>query len=102
MSDFVEAYAMTVPYLQHIPNSGFCGFYRILVIWRGSIYKGIWRSLTFYCILYASISAVYRLLISREEKFKQIFERLCIYMATFEDILPLNFILGFYVTQVIW
>ena len=30
---------MTVTYVQHIPNSGCWGFYRILAKWRGSLYK---------------------------------------------------------------
>ena len=30
---------MTVTYVQHIPNSGSWGFYRILAKWRGSLYK---------------------------------------------------------------
>ena len=35
---------MTVTYVQHIPNSGWWGFYRILFKWRGSLYKVLQES----------------------------------------------------------
>ena len=90
---------MTVTYIQHIPESGF-GFLRVFPIWRGSIYKGIWKSLLLYCLLFASISLVYRNVLSGHEEVKQAFERWCVYVNRYEGILPLNFILGFYVSQV--
>ena len=35
--------------------------YRILGVWQGSLYKGIWKDLLIYCLLYALISIIYRL-----------------------------------------
>ena len=51
---------MTVSYLEHIPNAGFLGFYKVLLVWRGSLYKSIWKSFLVYCTLYAIISFCYR------------------------------------------
>ena len=51
---------MTVTYLEHIQNAGFLGFYRVLLVWRGSLYKSIWKSFLVYCTLYAIISFCYR------------------------------------------
>ena len=90
---------MTVPYLHHIESSGL-GFYRILLEWTGSIYKGIWKAVLTYCCLYGTISLLYRFVLSRDEVAKEYFERACVYSRKFEHNLPLDFILGFYVTQV--
>ena len=39
-------------------------------------------------------------MLSYDESSKESFERWCIYVSKFEGNLPLDFILGFYVTQV--
>ena len=104
---------MTVPYLHHLSHSGF-GFYRILCVWPGSLYKGIWRKFLVYCSLYTLISLLYRFyccvyiftilvcrfVLSQSEEVKQGFERWCVYEAKNEGSIPLEFILGFYVSQV--
>ena len=65
---------MTVTYIQHVHTAGKVtglgrlvmrcpqvgAFLRLLTIWRGSVFAGIWRDLLLYCALYASISLVYR------------------------------------------
>lgn len=78
-----------------------CGtFLHILRIWRGSIFKGVWRNLVIYSCIYAVISLTYRLLITRDEAMKQKFELICIFCEKYQNLFPLQFILGFYVTQV--
>ena len=37
---------MTVTYVQHIPNSGCWGFYRVLAKWRGSLYKVAFKQIS--------------------------------------------------------
>ena len=90
---------MTVAYLHHLQSSGL-GFYRILFLWAGSIYKGIWRPLFAYCLLYSFVTLFYREILLFYEDTKETFERFCVYANQSENHLPLNFILGFYVTQV--
>ena len=90
---------MTVTYLHHLQSSGL-GFYRILFLWAGSIYKGIWKTLITYCILYGLVTIFYRVVLSNYEDAKETFERFCVFANKNENNLPLNFILGFYVTQV--
>ena len=94
---------MTVTYLEYIPNAGFIGFYRVLWLWKGSLYKGIWKSLVVYCSFYAAISIFYRcvLCLAGSEYWKETFEKFCVFFGKYYHVLPLNFILGFYVTQVI-
>ena len=90
---------MTVTYLHHLQSSGL-GFYRILFLWAGSIYKGIWKTLITYCLLYGLVTFIYRVILTNYEDAKETFERFCVFANTNENNLPLNFILGFYVTQV--
>merc|ERR1712156_1292663 len=91
---------MTVAYLHHLQSSGL-GFYRILFLWAGSIYKGIWRPLFAYCVFYSFVTVFYREILLYYEDTKETFERFCVYANQSENHLPLNFILGFYVTQVV-
>ena len=93
---------MTVTYIQYVPTAGKVGsFFRLLLLWRGGVLKGIWRDLVIYCILYTAISVGYRYGISQNEELKLNFERMCVYFGKNGDYIPLSFILGFYVTQVV-
>merc|ERR1711892_441039 len=93
---------MTVTYIQHVPTAGKIGaFFRLLFMWKGGVVKGIWRDLVLYCVLYAGISVGYRYGLSQDEKMKLNFEKVCVYFRRNGDYIPLSFILGFYVTQVV-
>ena len=101
--EYSEVLLMTVTYIQHTSNSGF-GFFRILTLWKGSIYKGIWKNLFLYSLIYTVISLFYRFGLRNHqyfsEDFQQGFERWCVYIDVFDNLLPIDFMLGFYVTQV--
>ena len=74
--------------------------------------------MTIFCTVYAVISLCYRcsligflvkanldghghrLLICQDEEMQLMFEKLCIFCDKYEHLFPLQFILGFYVTQV--
>ena len=43
---YVYKFQMTVTYVQHIPNSGCWGFYRVLAKWRGSLYKVAFKQIS--------------------------------------------------------
>jgi hypothetical protein len=93
---------MTVTYIQHVQTAGkFCAFFRLLFMWKGGVVKGIWRDLVVYCSVYAAISLGYRYGLSRDEDMKLKFERTCVFFYRNGDYIPLSFILGFYVTQVV-
>ena len=92
---------MTVPYIHHVPSAEKVGaFFRLLTLWRGGVVKGIWRDLVMYFSVYGILSVFYRFVMVYDESVKQNFERICIYMNKFEDLIPLPFLLGFYVAQV--
>lgn len=92
---------MTVTYIHHVPSAEKPGaFFRLLAIWKGGVFKGIWRDLVLYFFFYTVLSVSYRYLMVFDEGVKANFEKVCVYMKKFEDLIPLGFLLGFYVTQV--
>ena len=52
---------MTISYTADVANaSGFGTFARILVKWRGSVYKLIYKELCAYIVVYFLINLIYR------------------------------------------
>ncbi|XP_025153867.1 bestrophin-4 isoform X2 [Harpegnathos saltator] len=51
---------MTVSYQYEVASSTSGGFTRLLFMWRGSLYKLIYRELLLYLILFGTMSALYR------------------------------------------
>ena len=91
---------MTVTYLQHVQTSKIGGFLRLLLIWKGSVLKGIWPNLAVFLALWYFILIVYRFALVKNEDIKQTFERMCVFFDAHDTSIPLGFILGFYVSQI--
>lgn len=51
---------MTVTYSSKVANATFFGFHRLLLKWRGSIYKLLYREFIVFAVLYTAISLTYR------------------------------------------
>lgn len=82
------------------------GVKHILFMWQGSIYKLLVYDFLIFCSLYATMALVYRLLLVRFENesmqaAKELFEMLCIYSKKSAQLIPISFLTGFYVTQVV-
>ncbi|KFO24746.1 bestrophin-3 [Fukomys damarensis] len=90
---------MTVTYSSKVANATFFGFHRLLLKWRGSIYKLLYREFIVFAVLYTAISLVYRLLLTGAQK--HYFEKLSIYCDRYAEQIPVTFVLGFYVTLVV-
>ncbi|XP_023234152.1 bestrophin-3-like [Centruroides sculpturatus] len=90
---------MTITYQFNVANSSFFAFGKLLLKWRGSVYKLIYKELLFYALGYAIISTSYRLYMTEEQK--RTFERLVLYCNKTIDLIPLSFVLGFYVTCIV-
>ncbi|XP_076975712.1 bestrophin-2a [Tamandua tetradactyla] len=90
---------MTVTYTARVANARFGGFSQLLLLWRGSIYKLLWRELLCFLGLYLALSAAYRFVLSEEQK--RYFEKLVIYCDQYASLIPVSFVLGFYVTLVV-
>ncbi|KAK2585734.1 hypothetical protein KPH14_010345 [Odynerus spinipes] len=91
---------MTISYASEVPNgSSFGCFWRILVKWRGSVYKLIWRELLAYLFVYYLINFTYRYGLNEQQR--AIFEKIRYYFGNSSESIPMSFVLGFYVSLVV-
>ncbi|KAG9280517.1 bestrophin-3 [Astyanax mexicanus] len=90
---------MTVTYSSKVANATFFGFHRLLLRWRGSIYKLLYREFLFFALLYSILSLVYRWVLTDPQR--RLFEKLSIYCDRYAEQIPVTFVLGFYVTLVV-
>lgn len=89
---------MTIAYQADVSTSTLLGFWKLVVRWRGSVYKLILKELLVYGLAYTTISLFYRNL--QEEAHRRLFEQIAIYSDRALEHIPLSFVLGFYVTFV--
>uniref|UniRef100_A0A8C6UUL7 Bestrophin homolog n=1 Tax=Neogobius melanostomus TaxID=47308 RepID=A0A8C6UUL7_9GOBI len=91
---------MTVTYSRRVADAGLGTFFHLLLRWKGSIYKLLYRELIIFTVLYYFFSVVYRYLLNKDQK--QQFEKLSIYCDRYAELIPVSFVLGeFYVTLVV-
>uniref|UniRef100_A0A6I8NAT7 Bestrophin n=1 Tax=Ornithorhynchus anatinus TaxID=9258 RepID=A0A6I8NAT7_ORNAN len=90
---------MTVTYTARVANARFGGFSQLLLLWRGSIYKLLYREVLAFLLLYVGLSVTYRFVLSEAQK--RYFEKLAIYCDNYANLIPVSFVLGFYVTLVV-
>ncbi|XP_045509832.1 bestrophin-4 isoform X2 [Colias croceus] len=91
---------MTISYAGEVPNgSSFGCFWRILLKWRGSVYKLVWRELLAYLTLYYTINLLYRFAMTEQQQ--RIFEKVRQYFGAQSESIPVSFVLGFYVSLVV-
>ncbi|KAL8211712.1 UNVERIFIED_CONTAM: Bestrophin-2 [Gekko kuhli] len=90
---------MTVTYTARVANARFGGFYKLLLLWRGSIYKLLYKEFLVFFVLYAGLSITYRFVLPEDKK--RYFEKLVIYCDNYANLIPVSFVLGFYVTLVV-
>ncbi|XP_054719624.1 bestrophin-2-like [Uloborus diversus] len=90
---------MTISYSLDVSKAQFGGFTKLLARWKGSIYKILWREFLVFCTAYAVISWMYRCWLNEFQR--TLFEKVVLFVETFTDLIPLSFVLGFYVSLVI-
>ncbi|KYO46426.1 hypothetical protein Y1Q_0006536 [Alligator mississippiensis] len=90
---------MTVSYTLEVADARFGGFSKLLFRWKGSIYKLLYKELLVFALLYTTLSLVYRRLLSEEQK--RLFTKVAQYCDRSTDLIPLSFVLGFYVTLIV-
>uniref|UniRef100_A0A8C5KRR6 Bestrophin n=1 Tax=Jaculus jaculus TaxID=51337 RepID=A0A8C5KRR6_JACJA len=90
---------MTVSYTLKVAEARFGGFSSLLLRWKGSIYKLLYKEFLLFVALYAVLSVIYRLLLTQEQK--QVYAQVARYCNHSADLIPLSFVLGFYVTLVV-
>nr|XP_020451824.1 bestrophin-2 isoform X2 [Monopterus albus] len=90
---------MTVTYTARVANARFCGFSKLLLAWKGSIYKVLYKEFLAFFAMYTAISITYRFFLYDEKK--RYFEKLAVYCNHYASLIPMSFVLGFYVTLVV-
>ncbi|KAI6063958.1 Bestrophin-like protein [Aix galericulata] len=90
---------MTVSYTLKVADSRFGGFSKLLFRWKGSIYKLLYKELVVFVVLYALLSVVYRRLLTEEQK--RLYAKVAQYCNRSTDLIPISFVLGFYVTLIV-
>ncbi|XP_072347103.1 bestrophin-2 isoform X1 [Scyliorhinus torazame] len=90
---------MTITYTARVANVRFCSFSKLLVLWKGSIYKLLYKEFLVFSFMYAILSVAYRFVLMEEQK--RYFEKLALYCNHYANLIPMAFVLGFYVTLVV-
>jgi len=89
---------MTISYQRDVASSTAGGFTRLLFKWKGSLYKLICRELLLFLIVYTILGVIYRQFMTTTQK--TLFESVVKYFDAFLNLIPLSFVLGFYVSYV--
>uniref|UniRef100_A0A1I8I6F4 Bestrophin homolog n=1 Tax=Macrostomum lignano TaxID=282301 RepID=A0A1I8I6F4_9PLAT len=90
---------MTVSYSETISSSQGGVFIKILLLWKGSLYKLLYTDLIVYLIMYYAFNIIYRACMGPEAR--QSFELVVKFCEEMDKSIPLSFILGFFVAGVI-
>ncbi|KAF7257314.1 hypothetical protein EG68_05328 [Paragonimus skrjabini miyazakii] len=90
---------MTVSYVSLVGTTNYTTFLRLLFIWRGSVYRLIWFEFLIFVFLYTLLSIVYRFALYGV--IKTYFENACLYCNKYNNIIPVPFVLGFYVALIV-
>ncbi|XP_072366820.1 bestrophin-4 [Scyliorhinus torazame] len=90
---------MTISYTLKVADARFAGFSKLLFRWKGSIYKLLYKEFIVFISLYSILSVTYRYFLSHEQKI--IFENVATYCDKQTSLIPMSFVLGFYVTLIV-
>ncbi|CAJ0561620.1 unnamed protein product, partial [Mesorhabditis spiculigera] len=90
---------MTINYNLAVSTSKPWTLFKLLLKWRGSIWKSVIVELIVWWILYAIVSIIYRSALNPRQQ--QTFEKVVQYFDNRLSYIPLNFMLGFFVTVVV-
>lgn len=74
-------------------------FGKLLLRWRGSLWKSIWRDVLIFLVLYYTVNFTFRFALNEDQQFQfQKFIRFCNSATSY---IPLLFLLGFYVFMIV-
>ncbi|XP_074854110.1 bestrophin-1-like isoform X2 [Carettochelys insculpta] len=90
---------MTVTYTNRVADAHLGTFSRLLLRWKGSIYKLLYCEFFIFITFYFGISITYRLILNASQRL--MFEKLALYCNNYAELIPVSFVLGFYVALVV-
>ncbi|KAK6018693.1 hypothetical protein OSTOST_15713 [Ostertagia ostertagi] len=90
---------MTVSYNSAVSSVNTFTFFRLLLRWRGSIWKSISGELLLWIVCYYIVFAIYRYVLNSQAQ--RNFERIADYCNEHVACIPLTFLLGFFVSIIV-
>ncbi|XP_029342076.1 bestrophin-1-like [Acyrthosiphon pisum] len=93
---------MTITYTDQVATCRGLGcFWKLLFrfSWKGSIYKLLWPNLILFTICYFSLSLTYRIILTQSQR--DLFEKISLHCQMYTNLIPVSFVLGFYVAVVV-
>ncbi|CAH1245780.1 BEST3 [Branchiostoma lanceolatum] len=87
---------MTISYSLKVSEARLGGFPKLLLRWKASIYKLLYKEMAIFVSLYSLLSGVYRFALTDDQK--RTFEKITMYCHQYSDLIPVSFVLGFYVS----
>ncbi|GMS94495.1 hypothetical protein PENTCL1PPCAC_16670, partial [Pristionchus entomophagus] len=91
---------MTVSYSLDVSKNGWFNAFKILIRWRGSLWRLVWRDLFMWLCCYYFVMIIYRSGIFLSADGQRVFEGLALHIDKRIDWIPLTFILAFFVNIV--
>ena len=85
---------MTVAYSSDVSNSG--AFLKLLLRWRGSFLKLVWKDILTFSLLMIALNVIYAYVLPPGGQF--VFEKIVLMCKTYTGTAPITFILGFYIS----
>ena len=82
-------------------NRFFSGMVGLLFKWKKSVFSLIWHDVIVFLVLYFLLSILYRHVLFDYPSHKQTFEMICIYADRFRSSIPITFLVGFWVSQIV-
>ncbi|XP_060530682.1 bestrophin-2-like isoform X2 [Cylas formicarius] len=90
---------MTVSYTSKVTTSTAIGcFLKLLARWKGGVYKIVWADLVLFLTLYYILNLSYVFAMSTSSK--DLFVKIVNYCSSNANLIPVSFVLGFYVSIV--
>jgi len=96
---------MTISYTSDVANASKFGvFTSILIRWKGSVYKLVYKEMLAFMAVYFSLNIFYRTILKNgkeNEFYRNLFEGLKAYCSIQMSSIPMTFVLGFYVSLIV-
>ncbi|MFH4977577.1 hypothetical protein AB6A40_004286 [Gnathostoma spinigerum] len=89
---------MTITYTLEVSHARFWGFSKLLIKWRGSVYRLLYREAIVFIAAYYIVAAVYRYALP--SVIQRSFEQLALACDGFTSVVPITFLMGFFVSLV--
>ncbi len=75
------------------------GLRSLLFRWKGSLWKGVWRQLLAFLLLYYAIRLLYQFVLDTGQRHQ--FEQVALTIDQYTQHFPITFLLGFYISTVV-